>query len=81
MKRDKQSLLEDVLALPQAARSEIAGRLLESLEPATEFGVEEAWRKEVAARVTSLDAGEVETIPWEEVRNRLFEKLGERRSA
>jgi putative addiction module component (TIGR02574 family) len=79
MERHAEVLLKDALALPQAERSEIAGRLLESLEPPPETSVEEAWREEVAARVAALDAAEVETVPWEEVRDHLLEKLGERR--
>jgi putative addiction module component (TIGR02574 family) len=81
MGRDAKILLKGVLALPRTERSEIAGRLLESLEPPPETGVEQAWREEVAARVAALDAGEVETVAWEEVRDRLFMKLSERRSA
>ena len=81
MGRDTELLLRKALALPQAERSEIAGRLLESLEPPPEAGVEEAWREEVAARVAALDAGEVETVAWDEVRDRLLVKLSERRRA
>jgi putative addiction module component (TIGR02574 family) len=81
MGQDAELLLRSALALPQAERSEIAGRLLESLEPPPEVGVEEAWREEVAARVAALDAGEVKTIAWEEVRDRLLVKLSERRRA
>ena len=79
MQRNVQTVLKDAMALPAAERAEIAGTLLESLEPPPEAGIEEAWRAEVAARVAALDAGEVETIPWEEVRSRLLLKLSERR--
>jgi putative addiction module component (TIGR02574 family) len=41
--------------------------------------VEQAWRQEVAARVARLDAGEVKTIPWSEIRDQLFARLQERR--
>jgi putative addiction module component (TIGR02574 family) len=34
--------------------------------------VERAWSEEIARRVAQLDAGTVETIPWEEVREELF---------
>ena len=81
MGRDAEILLRSALALPQKERSELAGRLLESLEPAPETGVEEAWRQEVAARVAALDASEVETVAWEEIRDRLLVKLSERRRA
>lgn len=80
MERNAQAVLKEALTLPEADRADIAGALLESLQPAEEAGVEAAWREEVAARVAALDAGEVETTPWEEVRNRLFARLSERRA-
>ena len=81
MTRNAESLLEQALSLPEADRADIAGVLLESLEPAQEAEVESAWRQEVASRVAALDAGEVETIPWEQVRDRLLARLSERRSS
>ncbi|HSL81681.1 MAG TPA: addiction module protein [Thermoanaerobaculia bacterium] len=80
MTRHAESVLKEALNLPEDDRADIAGALLESLQPAAEADVEAAWRQEVAARVAALDAGEVETVPWEEVRNRLFTRLRERRS-
>ncbi len=72
-------MLRDALALPETDRADVAGTLLDSLEPAPEPGVEKAWKEEVAVRVAALDAGEIETIAWEEVRDRLLMKLSERR--
>ena len=79
MARNAEAVLKEALTLPEADRADIAGALLESIEPTSEAEVEAAWRQEVAARVAALDAGEVETIPWEEVRARLFARLSERR--
>jgi len=80
MTRHAEDVLQDALTLPEGDRAEIAGALLESLEPAAaEVDIEKAWRQEVAARVSALDAGEVETIPWGEVRNSLLARLSERR--
>lgn len=79
MERHAEAVLKEALTLPEADRADIAGALLESLEPAHEAGVEAAWRQEVATRVAALDAGEVETIPWDEIRDRLFTRLRERR--
>ena len=79
MTRAAQAVLRDALALPEPDRAEVAGTLLDSLEPAAEAGVEQAWREEVAARVAALDAGEIETVAWEDVRDRLLMKLSERR--
>jgi putative addiction module component (TIGR02574 family) len=52
--------------------AEIVDALLEILEPAPEADVETAWRQEVAARVAALEAGEVETTPWEKIRDRFM---------
>lgn len=80
MKRDAEAVLKEALGLSEADRADIAGVLLESIEPGEEADVEEAWRREVATRVAALDAGEVETIPWKDVRNRLLARLSERRA-
>lgn len=81
MARLAETVLKEALALPEEDRADIAGALLESIEPASEAEVEAAWRQEVATRVAALDAGEVETIPWEEVRARLYARLSERQRA
>lgn len=84
MRTDTKALLEKALRLPEADRAELVGELLHSLQPAadavSEAEVEDAWRREVAARVAELDSGEVETVPWEEIRDQLFARLGERRA-
>lgn len=80
MNREAEAVLKQALDLSEAERASIAGALLESLEPETEVGIEEAWRLEVAARVAQLDAGDVKTVPWEEVRDRLFARLSARRA-
>ena len=77
MKR-AETLLQEVLSLPDAERAEIAGALLESLEPAPEEDVETAWRQEVAARVAASETGDVTTTPWEEIRDRFMARLSER---
>jgi len=77
--RRAETLLQEVLSLPDNERAEIAGALLESLEPAPEADVETAWRQEVAARMAALEAGGVTTTPWEEIRDRFLTRLSERR--
>lgn len=37
--------------------------------------VELAWQQEIARRLNELDEGNVKTIPWNEVRQRLAAKL------
>ena len=75
-----ETVLREALTLPETDRADIAGALLESLEPEEQADVEEAWKREVANRVAALEAGEVETIPWEVVRSRLLARLSERRA-
>jgi putative addiction module component (TIGR02574 family) len=79
--RRAETLLHEALTLPDDERAEIAGALLESLEPAPELDVETAWRQEVAARVAAAEAGEVTTTPWEEIRERFMARLSERRQS
>jgi putative addiction module component (TIGR02574 family) len=77
--RRAETLLQKALRLPDDERAEIAGALLESLEPAPEADVETAWRQEVADRVAAMEAGKVTTTPWEEIRDRFLARLSERR--
>lgn len=79
MTRNAKTVLQEALTLAEQDRAEIAGALLESLEPPSEVDVESAWRQEVAARVAALDAGEVETTSWESVRDRFLARLSEKR--
>jgi putative addiction module component (TIGR02574 family) len=53
-------------------RAALAGLLIESLEPESEEGVEEAWMVEVERRMAELDSGAVQAIPWDEVKARLY---------
>ena len=79
MRRHAETVLQEALTLSERERAEIAGALLESLEPLPEADVESAWREEVAARVAALESGEVETTPWEAIRDRFLARLSDRR--
>jgi len=37
--------------------------------------LESLWAAEIARRIEELDSGKAETIPWEEVRRKVTEKL------
>jgi putative addiction module component (TIGR02574 family) len=71
MKREAAEILKAALALPTEDRAALAGSLLESLDTEVDEDVEAAWGNEVNRRVTELDRGAVQTIPWPEVRRRL----------
>lgn len=61
------------MRLNQRERAALTGLLIESLEPESEEGVEEAWLAEIERRMAELDSGSVQTISWEELRARLYD--------
>ena len=78
MTHQLKELFQEAAKLPERDRATLAGLLIESLDPPPESEVEAAWSKEIARRVAELDAGEVELIPWEEVRAELFGRRNDR---
>jgi putative addiction module component (TIGR02574 family) len=75
-------VLRVALGLSSAERSELVGAMLESLHDASDE-VEsppiwsDAWRGEILARSAAYKRGEVSTIPWDEVRDRILRKYGD----
>jgi putative addiction module component (TIGR02574 family) len=67
-------LFEQASVLSEKERATLAGLLIESLESEIDPDVEEAWRLEIERRVAELDAGTVETVPWEVVRAKLLRR-------
>lgn len=72
MKRSTRELFEEAMRLDPEERAALTGLLIESLEPESEEGVEEAWVAEIERRMVELDSGTVQTIPWDELRLRLY---------
>ena len=79
MTRDVAELFEEASQLPETDRAELAGRLLDSLHGVPDAGVEAAWAEEIERRIRQVDSGEVKTIPWEDVRAKLYARLHDRR--
>jgi len=78
MSRTLRDLYRDASELPEKERAELAGLLLESLESEPEADVEAAWSEEIERRVREIDSGKVRTIPWEQVRAQMHDRLTER---
>jgi putative addiction module component (TIGR02574 family) len=78
MARDFREIFRDAADLPEHDRATLAGLLIESLEAEPDPGVEAAWAREIERRVAELDSGAVKTIPWEDVRQRLLDRLNAR---
>lgn len=68
------ALLDELLALPAAERSELLLALAESLDSEDTEAVTDAWRTELRARKQAILAGSVTLKSWTEVRNRLLSR-------
>jgi len=69
--RDTNTLLAEVLELPEPDRAEVAARILESLDDIHEGTVDEAWAHELERRAAAVDSGEVVTSDWNVIRQRI----------
>jgi len=78
MPKDFKDVFRDATELSEHDRATLAGLLIESLEAEPDPDVEAAWAAEIERRVKEIDAGTVKTIPWEEVRQRLLNRLNAR---
>jgi putative addiction module component (TIGR02574 family) len=74
MARSARDLFEEAMRLAPEERVTLMRLLIEALDAEAEEGVEDAWRVEIERRMAELDAGAVETIPWEELRARLYRR-------
>jgi putative addiction module component (TIGR02574 family) len=72
MAAELKQLFRDALELPDSERAALAGLLIESLEGPDDSDVESAWAVEAERRWQEIEAGTVETIPWEEVKAKLL---------
>ncbi|HXL82026.1 MAG TPA: addiction module protein [Pyrinomonadaceae bacterium] len=66
-------LFREAMELEDNDRATLAGLLIESLEGPEDPDVEKAWAAEVERRWQEIESGKVKTIPWEEVKQTLFE--------
>lgn len=77
MNTDK--LREAALALPADERAHLAHDLLHSLESPPDPDVESAWLAEIEKRARELADGTVVPVDWAEARERIRQRLRERR--
>jgi putative addiction module component (TIGR02574 family) len=78
MAKDVTTLFRDASELSEHDRATLAGLLIESLEADPEPDVEIAWTTEIERRAAEIDSGKVKSIPWEDVRRRLLDRLNAR---
>lgn len=68
-----EGIIDQALKKPEKERALIAERLISSLDSASDRDVELAWQKEIEKRLKEIDSGIVRCIPWEDVRERLYQ--------
>jgi putative addiction module component (TIGR02574 family) len=68
---DVDRLLSEAMKLDEVQRSELARRLLDTLDEVDDE-LEQTWREEVRRRLARIQSGEATLIPWEETERRLF---------
>jgi len=62
-------LLNDALKLPEMERAELAGRLLESLDPVEDEAWAQSWERQVLDRIEELESKHIAPIAWAEARD------------
>lgn len=77
-----QAILDAAMKLPVEERSQVANRLMLSLdeEPLTESeadAMDARWAPEIRRRIAELKSGKVKSIPWEEVDAEMRKLVGE----
>ena len=78
MSRTFTELWREAVELTEEERASLAGLLIESLEGDPDADVETAWAAEIQRRVAEVESGTARTVPWEEVRRRLVNRLNAR---
>jgi len=79
MKIDVAELFRRASELPEEERAALAGLLLDSLDREVDPDAEEAWSQEIRKRLSEIDSGQVQLVPWSTVRDQLNQRLERRR--
>jgi putative addiction module component (TIGR02574 family) len=74
MTKSARELFEEAMKLDPEERATLTCLLLESVDTESAEGVEDAWQVEIERRMAELDSGTVKTLPWEELRARLYRR-------
>jgi len=67
-------LLDAALALPEAERAELA-ELIEAPITSPPSSLHSGWAEELRRRLAEVKSGQMQPIPWDEVRQRIQSQL------
>ena len=74
MAKSARELFEEAMRLDPKERAALMRLLVDSVDAESEEGAEAAWQAEIERRIAELDSGQVDAVPWEELRARLYER-------
>ena len=74
MAKSARDLFEEAMKLDPEDRELLIRLLIESVRAESDQDVDDAWRVEIERRMAELDSGTVQTVPWEELRARLYRR-------
>lgn len=67
-------VFQAAMGLPETERAELVDSLIASFTPSS-APLDDAWIQEIHRRTAEVDAGKVEMIPWEVVRERVHAQV------
>lgn len=72
MSTQSEQVIQTALSLSEADRARLAALLIRSLESEGDNSdVDAAWAAEIPRRILSIDSGEVQLVPWDDVMRRM----------
>ena len=77
MSNSVESIASEAMQLPEDQRLVLAHRILASVEPVGDPGIDAAWDMEIRERIRRYDAGQAASIPVSEVFAALDRKLAQ----
>jgi putative addiction module component (TIGR02574 family) len=69
------SIFAAAMELSDDERMELADRLFFSVAPERQAEIDKAWAEEAERRLHELRAGKVKSVPWEEVRDSILNRV------
>ena len=70
MSRSAEALMKEAMALPDTERALLIDGLLATLDPEKDADADQAWAMEIERSGVELEQGIVESVVWEEVREK-----------
>jgi putative addiction module component (TIGR02574 family) len=77
MEAHAENVLQIALGLTPTDRAEIATALISSLDAGGIVDANDAWAAEIRGRIDSIDKGQVQLVPWDDVIGSMRDRLND----